>query len=133
MSDLLVLSICFPLLSLVGLFIFGKNVNGATSWYGIGSFTIQPSEFAKFATALAIAKYISDLETDLTTIKDQLKTMVIILLPAVLILLQNDAGSTIVYAAFFFVLYREGIQQIYLIAIATLALIAIITLKFGMY
>jgi rod shape determining protein RodA len=62
------------LLSLVGLFLFGKNVNGATSWYGIGSFTIQPSEFAKFATALAVAKYISDLETDLTTWRDQLRT-----------------------------------------------------------
>ena len=92
------------LLSLVGLFLFGKNVNGATSWYGIGGMTLQPSEFAKFATALAVAKYISDLETDLTTIKDQVRTMVIILLPAFLILLQNDAGSTLVYGAFFFVL-----------------------------
>ncbi|WP_115462114.1 rod shape-determining protein RodA [Winogradskyella aurantiaca] len=119
------------LLSLVGLFLFGKNVNGATSWYGIGGMTLQPSEFAKFATALAVAKYISDLETDLTTIKDQVRTMVIILLPAFLILLQNDAGSTLVYGAFFFVLYREGIQQIYLIALATLVGIAVITLKFG--
>ncbi|NOY46711.1 MAG: FtsW/RodA/SpoVE family cell cycle protein, partial [Chlorobi bacterium] len=102
------------ILSLIGLFIFGKNVNGATSWYAIGSMTIQPSEFAKVATALAVAKYISDLQTNIHTIKDQLKTVLIILVPAVLIMLQNDAGSTIVYASFFFVFYREGIPQIYL-------------------
>lgn len=119
------------ILSLIGLFIFGKNVNGATSWYGIGGMTLQPSEFAKFATALAVAKYISDLETDLTTIKDQIKTLIIIFLPAILILLQNDAGSTLVYASFFFVLYREGIQQIYLIGLTILIAIAVISLKFG--
>ncbi len=119
------------ILSLLGLFLFGKNVNGATSWYGFGSITIQPSEFAKFATGLAVAKYISDLETDLSTVKDQLRTIAIVLLPAVLILLQNDAGSTLVYGAFFFVLYREGIQQIYLIAILAIAMIGILTLKFG--
>ena len=120
------------LLSLVGLFVFGKNVNGATSWYGIGGMTIQPSEFAKFATALAVAKYISDLQTDIKTLKDQLKTVLIILIPAVLILLQNDAGSTIVYAAFFFVFYREGLQQVYLISAILLIIVAVITLKFGL-
>ncbi len=119
------------LLSLAGLFIFGKNVNGATSWYGIGGMTLQPSEFAKFATALAVAKYISDLQTNIKTIKDQLRCAAIIMVPAVLILLQNDAGSTVVYGAFFFVFYREGIQQIYLlIGVVALAL-GILTLKFG--
>ncbi|HNU59456.1 MAG TPA: rod shape-determining protein RodA [Aquaticitalea sp.] len=119
------------LLSLAGLFIFGKNVNGATSWYGIGGMTLQPSEFAKFATALAVAKYISDLQTNIKTIKDQLRCAAIIMAPAVLILLQNDAGSTVVYGAFFFVFYREGIQQIYLlIGVVALAL-GILTLKFG--
>ena len=84
--------------SLLGLFIFGKEVNGATSWYAIGGMTIQPSEFAKFATALAIAKYISDLHTNIKNLKDQIKTAIIVLVPALLILLQNDAGSTLVYA-----------------------------------
>ena len=119
------------LLSLVGLFIAGKNVNGATSWYGIGGMTLQPSEFAKFATALAVAKYISDLQTDIKTFKDQLRTLLIIILPAVLILLQNDAGSTIVYAAFFFVFYREGLQHIYLISAILLILVAVLALKYG--
>lgn len=119
------------MLALVGLFIFGKDVNGARSWYGIGSMTIQPSEFAKFATALALAKYMSDLQTDMNTIKDQLRAVGIIILPAVLILLQNDAGSTIVYASFFFVFYREGLQQIYLAIAISAIILAILALKFG--
>ncbi len=119
------------MLSLVGLFIFGKDVNGARSWYGIGSMTIQPSEFAKFATALAVAKYISDIQTNMKTLKDQLRVTAIILTPMVLILLQNDAGSTIVYLAFFFVFYREGLQQIYLIIALSLIILAVLGLKFG--
>lgn len=119
------------MIALVGLFIFGKDVNGARSWYGIGSMTIQPSEFAKFATALAVAKYISDIQTNLKTFKDQLKAVAIILLPAFLILLQNDAGSTLVYAAFFFVFYREGLQQIYVLIAFSAIVIAVLSLKFG--
>jgi len=119
------------ILSLIGLFLFGKNINGATSWYNIGGFTLQPSEFAKFATALAVAKYISDLQTDIKNLKYQLKTVLIILVPAILIVLQNDAGSTIVYAAFFFVFYREGIPHIYLFIGLGLIAIAILSLKFS--
>ena len=119
------------ILALVGLFIFGKDVNGARSWYGIGSMTIQPSEFAKFATALAVAKYISDMQTNMQTIKDQIKVTAIIVVPALLILLQNDAGSTIVYLAFFFVFYREGLQQVYLVIGLSLIILAVLGLKFG--
>ena len=119
------------LLSLVGLFIFGKDVNGARSWYGIGSMTIQPSEFAKFATSLAVAKYISDLQTNMKTLIDQIRVAAIIFIPALLILLQNDAGSTIVYASFFFVFYREGLQQIYLIVALSVIVLAVLALKFG--
>jgi len=121
----------FSMLSLLGLFIFGKNVNGATSWYAIGSFTIQPSEFAKAATALAVAKYISDLNTDIKNLKDQLRTFAIILIPAVLVLLQNDTGSTVVYGAFFFVLYREGLPKVYLTIGIVVVLLSILALKFG--
>ncbi len=119
------------MLSLAGLFIFGKNVNGATSWYAIGGMTIQPSEFAKAATALAVAKYISDLNTDIKRLKDQLQTFAIIATPAILVLLQNDTGSTIVYVAFIFVFYREGLPQIYLLTGLFLATIAVLSLKFG--
>ena len=118
------------ILSLVGLFLFGKTVSGATSWYAIGSFTIQPSEFAKVATALAVAKYISDIQTNIKTIKDQLKTVLIISIPAILILLQNDAGSTIVYIAFFFIFYREGIPKIYLLLGLAVLILGVSSLKF---
>ena len=120
------------LLSLVGLFVFGKSINGATSWYAIGSMTFQPSEFAKAATALAVAKYISDLQTDIKVFKDQLKLFGIIIVPAILILLQKDAGSTLVYAAFFFVLYREGLPKIYLILGFLIVLLSVFALKFGL-
>ncbi|WGD33628.1 rod shape-determining protein RodA [Olleya sp. YS] len=119
------------LLLLAGLFVFGKNINGATSWYPIGSFTLQPGEFAKVATALAVAKYVSDLNTDIKKFNDQLKTLAIIALPALLVLLQPDAGSTLVYGAFFFVLYREGLPHIYLIVGALLIALSIFSLKFG--
>ncbi|WP_308990682.1 rod shape-determining protein RodA [Mariniflexile litorale] len=119
------------MLSLVGLFIFGKNVNGATSWYAIGSMTIQPSEFAKAATALAVAKYVSDLNTDINRIKDQLRVFAIIAIPAILVLLQKDAGSTLVYGSFIFVLYREGLSPIYLIILFMLIVICLCSLKFG--
>lgn len=119
------------MLSLVGLFLFGKNVNGATSWYAIGGMTLQPAEFAKFATALAVAKYISDLQTNIQDIKHQLKTVLIIIVPAVLILLQNDAGSTMVYASFFFVFYREGVPRLYLIIAVGITILSVAALKFG--
>jgi len=119
------------MLSLVGLFVFGKNVNGATSWYAFGGMTIQPSEFAKAATALAVAKYVSDLNTDINKFKDQIQTFILIAIPAILVLLQNDAGSTIVYAAFFFVLYREGLPKIYLIVGVVVVILSVFSLKFG--
>lgn len=103
------------LLSLLGLFVFGKNINGATSWYGFGSFSLQPSEFAKAATALALAKYCSDLGVNLREFKHQLRAFLIIALPAIFIVPQPDPGSALVYAAFIFPLYREGLHFVYLL------------------
>ena len=119
------------ILSLVGLFIFGKQVNGAISWYDFGGMTIQPSEFAKFATALAIAKYISDLQTNIKEQKHQIRAALLVSIPAGLILLQNDAGSTLVFASLFFVFYREGIPQYYLLFAVFVAFLGIGTLKFS--
>lgn len=119
------------MLSLVGLFIFGKNVNGATSWYGIGGMTIQPSEFAKAATALAVAKYISDLNTDIKKFKDQLSVLAIVAIPAILVLLQKDAGSTLVYGCFIFILYREGISPAYLVITLSIIILSLLSIKFG--
>lgn len=119
------------MLSLVGLFVFGKEVNGATSWYGFGGMTIQPSEFAKAATALAVAKYLSDLNTDIKKFKDQLSVFALIGIPAILVLLQKDAGSTLVYGAFIFVLYREGLSPAYLIIGLLFIVLCLLSLKFG--
>lgn len=117
---------------LLGLFAFGKNINGATSWYGIGSFTIQPSEFAKIATALALAKFLTDIQTNIKGLNSQLKAFAIILIPAALILLQNDAGSTLVYLSFCFVLFREGIPKAYFIIAVAAILLSVLSLKFGL-
>jgi len=102
------------MLSLVGLFIFGSTVNGATSWYNLGGSSIQPSEFAKGATVLALANYLNEPNRDLSNLKDQLSAFSILLLPAILIILQPDAGSALIYFALIFVLYREGLPAIYL-------------------
>ena len=119
------------LFSLLGLFLFGKNINGATSWYAIGGFTIQPSEFTKFATALALAKYVSDIQIDLLKYQDQIKSLIIIFLPAILIIPQPDPGSALVYLALIFPLYREGLHAIYLLLGFIVAAIFIATLTFG--
>ena len=119
------------LASLIGLFLFGKNIKGATSWYEIGSFTIQPSEFAKTAAALAIAKYLSDIQTNINRVRDQLRALLIIFLPALLIVPQPDPGSAMVYIAFFFVLYREGLSPIYLYIGIVAVLIFAVTLVLG--
>ena len=119
------------MLSLVGLFIAGKQINGATSWYDFGGITLQPSEFAKFATTLALAKYISDLQTNIREKKYQIKAAILVGLPAFLILLQNDAGSTLVFGSLFFVFYREGIPQYYLLFGIFIAILGIATLKFS--
>jgi len=119
------------ILGLLGLFVFGKKVNGALSWYEIGGITLQPSEFAKFATALALAKYLSDLQTNVKEIGHQIRASIIILIPAVLIILQNDAGSTLVFIALIFVLYREGIPQKYLLIGVSLLIVSLATLKFS--
>ena len=116
---------------LAGLFLFGKNINGATSWYNFGGFSFQPSEFAKFATALAISKHLSDFQTNISDIKHQLQALLIISVPAILIIAQPDPGSALVYCSFFFVMYREGLSFNYLI-IGFLAIsLFITTLMFG--
>jgi rod shape determining protein RodA len=105
----------FSLLSLAGLFVFGKEISGATSWYGIGSMSLQPSEFAKFATAIALAKYLSQLDVSIKDVRHFFIAGGIILLPAILIVPQPDPGSALVYAAFFFPLYREGLSLWFLL------------------
>jgi rod shape determining protein RodA len=119
------------LVLLVGLFIFGKTIAGATSWYDLGFFNLQPSEIAKVSTALALAKYLSDIQTDIKRRKDQLYAFLIILLPVALIIPQPDPGSALVFLALVFVLFREGLPLYYLGVVLMVVLIFITTLMFG--
>ncbi len=96
---------------LIAVLIFGKEVHGAKSWFEIGRFHIQPAEFAKIATALVLARYLSSYNVQINTLKSYLRVAAIILIPSLLILLQNDTGSALVYFVFILVLYREGISE----------------------
>ena len=120
----------FMLLLLIGVLIIGKEIGGAKSWYDLGSFSMQPSEFAKIGVLLALSKYLSQLNINLTNIDTQIKAFALILLPIILIMLQPDAGSAIVFASLFLVLYREGISGVYLVILALAISLFILTLKF---
>ena len=86
----------------------GQEVHGAKSWLVLGPVKIQPAEFAKFTTALALARYINMRTFDFNRLSSKLWMSIIIIMPVVLILLQNDTGSMLAYSAFILVLYREG-------------------------
>ncbi len=97
------------LASLFMVLVYGKATKGATAWIDLGGgIKFQPSEFAKMATALAVAGYLDRLDVDLQKRKDQIVTAALILVPMALVLMQNDTGSAIVFISFIFVLYREG-------------------------
>lgn len=100
-------------LSIAGLFVFGKSVKGQANWYSFGAFGLQPSEFAKAATSLALAKYLSDVQVNLKNLNNQMIAMAIVFFPVLLIAI-HDPGSALIYAIFFVVLYREGMPGWYL-------------------
>jgi rod shape determining protein RodA len=98
------------LLLLILVVIFGKEINGARSWFEFGGISLQPSEMAKFGTSLALASYLNTRRQDLTKIMVIIPASAIILFPALLIMLQPDTGSAIVYFSLFIVLFREGMS-----------------------
>jgi rod shape determining protein RodA len=116
------------LLSLVAVLVFGAEIAGSRSWFQVGDFAIQPSEFAKFATCLALARYLSSYSTDFTRFRSKVIAFVFILAPAALIILQRDAGSAIVYLALSLVLYREGMSGNVLITGVTVVVLFLLTL-----
>ncbi len=118
------------LLLLFGLFVFGKTVSGATSWYNIGGISLQPSELAKVTTALVIASLLSKFQSDLKTPRTLFKIGAYVLLPFLLIVLQPDPGSALVFGAFFFPLFREGLNYTYLIIFLSILALFFITLSF---
>lgn len=101
-------------LAIAGLFVFGTTVKGQTNWYSLGGgFRLQPSEFAKIATALALAKYLSDVQVNLKTVNHQIIALAIIFFP-VLLIIPHDPGSAVIYLIFILVLFREGLPSWYL-------------------
>ncbi|MFT6947505.1 MAG: rod shape determining protein RodA [Vicingaceae bacterium] len=120
----------FIIVLLVAVLLVGAATKGATSWFAIGGFKIQPSEFSKFATNLALAKYLSTLNIRMKDLKTKLIAAAILGLPAVLILMQNDTGSALVYGAFVLVLFREGLSGNFLLIGLIAAFLFVITLVF---
>jgi len=108
--------------------IIGKEVGGNKAWIGIGSFGVQPSEFAKFITALAVGKYIGSVGFRMDNLRNQAVLFVIIGLPMGLILLQKDTGTALVFTSFILVFFREGMSPFLLIVGICAIVIFILTL-----
>ena len=111
------------ILILVGVLFFGKEVNGAKSWIMIGPVALQPTEFVKFTTSLALARYMSSYTFDIHRPHDLLRVGAIIGLPVLIVMLQNDTGSALVYGSFLFMFYREGFNRwVYVVLIMVVSL-----------
>ncbi|GAB4294416.1 MAG: rod shape-determining protein RodA [Marinilabiliales bacterium] len=148
----------FIILLLISVLIFGKEINGARAWFEIGSFKLQPSELAKFATCLALAKYLSSDNLNISKVnifwillsiflfplglyfyikrKNNFQlapAFLIIFLPVMLIVLQNDVGSAIIYFALFLVLFREGLSPMFMIIAFIMILLFFATLIYPVY
>lgn len=121
------------LLLLVLVLIIGRNVGGNQAWIPIGSFRLQPSEFAKFATCLLLARYLSSSTVKVQDIRTQIIAALIILIPTVLILLQPDAGSALTFSALILVLYREGLSGYFLVIEGLSILLFILTVLYNKY
>lgn len=116
---------------LAAVLVFGREVNGARSWFELGGIRIQPAEFAKFATALAVANIMSRHGFKIMRFSSLLQVGILLVIPAALIILQNDTGSALVYSSFILVMYREGMHgSILLLCFITVALF-ILTLLYN--
>ncbi|KXK37173.1 MAG: cell cycle protein [Bacteroidetes bacterium OLB9] len=128
--------LAFPIYGITVLFlilvlIFGKEINGAKAWFSFGFFSFQPAEWAKFGTALALASYLSFFKTSVTNSNVFITSLSIFLGPALLILLQPDLGSALVFLSFFILLYRQGMSPTIIIIGFALAAIFILSLIYG--
>ncbi|MGI4751701.1 MAG: rod shape-determining protein RodA [Janthinobacterium lividum] len=124
------ITVCLLILVLV----IGRNVGGNQAWISLGGgFRLQPSEFSKFATCLLLARYLSGTNIKVSDTNSFLIAAAIIGFPMVLIILQPDAGSTLVFFSLVFVLYREGVSPLFLIAIGIAIAVFILTLLLNQY
>ena len=118
---------------LILVLLIGRNVGGNQAWIPIGSFRLQPSEFAKFATCLLLARYLSSGTIKVQEIRTQLVAAFIILIPTVLILLQPDAGSALTFSSLILLLYREGLSGYFLAIEGLSILLFVLTVLYDKY
>lgn len=119
------------LLLLVGVLVFGKEVNGSKSWFSLGPVSFQPSELSKITTSLALATVMSHYNFKITRWNDFSKILLILVLPAALIILEPEMGTILVYVGFLFVLYREGLTGWLIFFMGLIILLFILTLRFS--
>ena len=124
------ISYILSIVLLVGLFVFGKTVSGATSWYDLGGISFQPSEFSKLGTAMMIAWYMGKFQSDIKRPRTLVSITIYLLIPSILIMLQPDPGSALVYSAFYFPLLREGLNFTFLIIFFSVLTLFFISLSF---
>jgi rod shape determining protein RodA len=113
---------------LVAVIIFGREIQGSKSWFDLGFMRFQPAELAKYATALALARYLSEGNRKLTKLSGLMPALFLVALPAIIIKGQNETGSALVFAAFLLVLYREGLSDYIMLAGVLLVALFMITL-----
>jgi rod shape determining protein RodA len=121
----------FGLLMLLSVLVFGTTINNSKSWIVLGPVSIQPVEFAKITTILALAKFLSGFNFKITRRKDLLITFGIIALPILLIMAQPDFGSTLVYGTILLILYREGLPGWVLVLLISVVALFLLTLIFN--
>lgn len=115
-------------LLLIAVIFVGAEVKGSKSWIGVGAFRVQPAEFAKFATNLALAKFLSNINIKIEKLSTKLIASALFAVPALIIILQNETGSALVYAAFVLVLFREGLSGNILIFGVAMAMLFVLAL-----
>ncbi|MEY4541446.1 MAG: rod shape-determining protein RodA [Bacteroidota bacterium] len=123
----------FFIFMLLAVLVFGAEIKGSNSWIRIGSFQVQPAEFAKMATALALAKYISTPLVNLSRFKDQFNVAMIILIPPLLILISHETGVALVFAGFMVLLYREGLPGVYPASFLSVIILFVLSLIYPVW
>jgi rod shape determining protein RodA len=118
------------ILVLLSVLVLGVEINGSRSWFAIGEFRLQPAEFAKFATGMALAKFLSNANIKMENLETKIISALIIAIPPAIILLQNETGSALVFGAFIFVMYREGLSGNVLLFGLLTAVLFILSLLF---
>ena len=121
------------ILMLVLVLFIGKEVSGSKSWIGVGEFGIQPAEFAKFATLMALAKFLGNINIKMDDVKTKIICASIILLPMILIFFEHETGVALVYSCFILVMYREGLSGNILLLGVTMAFLFLLALLINVY